>query len=133
MGAQNAIAPGKRMLSSMTPTIVVKDGKLRAIVGSPGGPTIITTVAQIVLQLVDHHRPLADAVAAPRIHHQWLPDEIVHEPLPPATVEALKAKGHTLRERARIGVANCIEVDPKTGAYIAVADVARDGGRASAY
>ena len=133
MGAQNGIAPGKRMLSSMTPTIVVKDGKLRAIVGSPGGPTIITTVAQIVMQLIDHHRPLADAVAAPRVHHQWLPDEIAHEPLPAATVEALTAKGHTLRERSRIGVANCIEVDPKTGEYIAVADAKRDGGRASAY
>ena len=63
MGAQNAIQPGKRMLSSMTPTIVAKDGKLRAVVGSPGGPTIITTVAQIVLQLIDHQRPLVDAVA----------------------------------------------------------------------
>ena len=62
MGAQNAIQPGKRMLSSMTPTIVVKDGKLRAVVGSPGGPTIITTVAQIVMQLIDHQRPLVDAV-----------------------------------------------------------------------
>ena len=62
MGAQNAIQPGKRMLSSMTPTIVVKDGRLRAVVGSPGGPTIITTVAQIVMQLIDHQRPLVDAV-----------------------------------------------------------------------
>ena len=62
-----------------------------------------------------------------------MPDEIAHEPLPAATVEALTAKGHTLRERSRIGVANCIEVDPKTGEYIAVADAKRDGGRASAY
>ena len=76
-GEQNAIQPGKRMLSSMTPTIVVKDGKLRAVVGSPGGPTIITTVAQIVMQLIDHGRPLVDAVGAPRVHHQWMPDEIV--------------------------------------------------------
>ncbi|MEO5822771.1 MAG: gamma-glutamyltransferase [Vicinamibacteraceae bacterium] len=134
MGAQNAIQPGKRMLSSMTPTIVVKDGKLRAIVGSPGGPTIITTVAQIVMQLVDHGRPLVDAVAAGRVHHQWMPDEIVYEEsLPAATVEALKARGHAMRARTRIGVANCIEVDSKTGALVAVADVARDGGKASAY
>jgi gamma-glutamyltranspeptidase / glutathione hydrolase len=134
MGAQNAIQPGKRMLSSMTPTIVTKDGKLRAIVGSPGGPTIITTVAQIVMQLVDHRRPLVDAVAAPRVHHQWLPDEIAHEAaLPAATVAALKAKGHAMRARPRIGVANCIEVDPRTGEYVAVADVNRDGGRAAAY
>ena len=71
--------PGKRMLSSMTPTIVVKDGKLRAVVGSPGGPTIITTVAQIVMQLIDHGRPLDDAVGAARVHHQWMPDQITYE------------------------------------------------------
>jgi len=134
MGAQNAIQPGKRMLSSMTPTIVVKDGKLRAVVGSPGGPTIITTVAQIVMQIVDHQRPLVDAVGAPRVHHQWMPDEIVHEEaLAEATIASLKGRGHAVRARARIGVANCIEVDPKTGALIAVADVKRDGGKASAY
>ena len=98
MGAQNAIQPGKRMLSSMTPTIVAKDGKLRAVVGSPGGPTIITTVAQIVMQLIDHQRPLVDAVGAPRVHHQWMPDEIVYEEaLPAATVAALKARGHAMR------------------------------------
>jgi gamma-glutamyltranspeptidase/glutathione hydrolase len=134
MGAQNAIAPGKRMLSSMTPTIVVRDGTLRAIVGSPGGPTIITTVAQIVLQLIDHERPLVDAVGATRIHHQWLPDEIAcEEGLPEATMAALRVRGHSLKPRKTIGVANCIEVDPKTGAYIAVADVKRGGGQASAY
>jgi gamma-glutamyltranspeptidase / glutathione hydrolase len=133
MGAQNAIQPGKRMLSSMTPTIVVKDGRLRAVVGSPGGPTIITTVAQIVMQLIDHRRPLADAVAAARVHHQWMPDEIVHEALPAPAIAALKDKGHAMRARAHIGVANCIEVDPKTGALVAVADVTRDGGKASAY
>jgi gamma-glutamyltranspeptidase/glutathione hydrolase len=134
MGAQNAIQPGKRMLSSMTPTIVVKDGKLRAIVGSPGGPTIITTVAQIVLQLIDHGRPLVDAVGATRIHHQWLPDEIAYEEgLSETTIAALKAKGHAMRPRKTIGFANCIEVDPRTGTITAVADVKRDGGKASAY
>jgi gamma-glutamyltranspeptidase/glutathione hydrolase len=134
MGAQNAIAPGKRMLSFMTPTIVVKGGKLRAIVGSPGGPTIITTVAQIVMQLVDHKRPLVDAVSAKRIHHQWLPDEIAYEDgVPEAMLSALKAKGHAVKARARIGFANCIEVDPATGVYTAVADVGRKGGRAAAY
>jgi gamma-glutamyltranspeptidase/glutathione hydrolase len=134
MGAQNAIQPGKRMLSSMTPTIVVKDGKLRAVVGSPGGPTIITTVAQIVLQLIDHQRPLVDAVGGVRVHHQWLPDEITYEQaLPEATVSALKARGHAMRSRLRIGVAHCIEVDPKTGALVAVADAKRDGGKAAAY
>jgi gamma-glutamyltranspeptidase / glutathione hydrolase len=133
-GPQNGIQPGKRMLSSMSPTIIVKDGKLRAVVGSPGGPTIITTVAQIVLQVIDHQRSLEQAVDAVRIHHQWLPDQILHEAgLPPDTIAALTAMGHTLKERPRIGHANCIEVDPKTGALIAVADVKRDGGKASAY
>jgi gamma-glutamyltranspeptidase / glutathione hydrolase len=133
-GPQNAIQPGKRMLSSMSPTIIVKGGKLRAVVGSPGGPTITTTVAQIVMQLIDHDRSLKDAVAATRIHHQWLPDQIMHEAsLPAATVAALTAMGHKLQSRDRIGHANCIEVDPKTSAFIAVADVARDGGKASAY
>jgi gamma-glutamyltranspeptidase/glutathione hydrolase len=133
-GPQNAIAPGKRMLSSMTPTIITKDGKLRAVVGSPGGPTITTTVAQIVMQLVDHGRSLEQAVSSTRIHHQWLPDQIWHEEsLPKETSDALAAMGHKLQGRSRIGHANCIEVDPKSAAFVAVADVARDGGKASAY
>jgi gamma-glutamyltranspeptidase/glutathione hydrolase len=133
-GPQNAIEPGKRMLSSMTPTIIAKEGKLRAIVGSPGGPTITTTVAQIVMQLIDHDRSLEQAVAAPRVHHQWLPDQIWHEAsLPAPTVAALAALGHKLQSREHIGHANSIEVDPKSGAFIAVADTERDGGKASAY
>lgn len=133
-GPQNAIEPGKRMLSSMTPTIIIKDGKLRAVVGSPGGPTITTTVAQIVMQLIDHGRSLEQAVNATRIHHQWLPDQIWHEDsLPKETADALAAMGHKLASRSRIGHANCIEVDPGSGAFVAVADVERDGGRASAF
>jgi gamma-glutamyltranspeptidase / glutathione hydrolase len=133
-GPQNAIQPGKRMLSSMTPTIIVKDGKLRAVVGSPGGPTITTTVAQIVMQIIDHGRSLEQAVNATRVHHQWLPDQIWHEDtLPKETADALAAMGHKLASRSRIGHANCIEVDPASAALIAVADVARDGGKASAY
>jgi gamma-glutamyltranspeptidase/glutathione hydrolase len=133
-GPQNSIEPGKRMLSSMTPTIVVKDGKLRAVVGSPGGPTITTTVAQIVMQLIDHGRSLQQAVAATRVHHQWLPDQIWHEAsLPANTMSELQALGHKLASRDRIGHANCIEIDPKTSSLIAVADVQRDGGKASAY
>ena len=133
-GPQNGIEPGKRMLSSMTPTIIVKDGKLRAVVGSPGGPTITTTVAQIVMQLIDHNRSLQQAVAAPRVHHQWLPDQIWHESsLPATTVTELQALGHKLVGRDRIGHANCIEIDPKSSALTAVADVRRDGGKASAY
>lgn len=133
-GQQNAIAPGKRMLSSMSPTIISRGGALRAVVGSPGGPTIITTVAQIVMQLIDAGRPLEQAVASVRIHHQWLPDEILHEPaLPDETRRALQAMGHHLTSEESIGHANCIEVDPATGSLRAVADVARFGGKAAAY
>jgi gamma-glutamyltranspeptidase/glutathione hydrolase len=132
-GPQNAIAPGKRMLSSMTPTILVKDGKLRAVVGSPGGPTITTTVAQLIMQLVDHGRDLEAAIAAPRVHHQWLPDMIWHEPeLAAELVEALKLRGHALGSRGRIGHANCIEVTA-SGELHAIADVDRDGGAAAAF
>jgi gamma-glutamyltranspeptidase / glutathione hydrolase len=132
-GPQNSIAPRKRMLSSMTPTIVTKDGKLRAVVGSPGGPTISTTVAQIIMQLIDHKLTLSEAVASPRIHHQWLPDRIWHEPLDKGIIAAFEKLGHAHVERGSIGHANCIEIDPETGGVRAVADVIRDGGKAVAY
>lgn len=133
-GEQNRIEPGKRMLSSMSPTIVVKDHKLRAVVGTPGGSTISTTVTQLVRALVDYGATIDAAVKAPRVHHQWKPDRIVTEPtLDRAVVEQLKARGHQVTEWPSIGHANCIEVDPATGGYRAVADVARDGGKAVAY
>ncbi len=133
-GPQNSIEAKKRMLSSMTPTIVTKNGKLRAVVGSPGGPTITTTVAQIVMQLIDHKRSIAEAVAATRLHHQWLPDMIWYEEdLAPKHINALKQRGHEMKTRGRIGHANCIEVAEESGEIRAVADVTRDGGKASAY
>jgi gamma-glutamyltranspeptidase/glutathione hydrolase len=133
-GPQNAIAPKKRMVSSMTPTVVTRGGKLRAVCGSPGGPTISTTVAQVLLQLIDHGRSMDQAIAATRIHHQWLPDAIMHEEsLDKATAKALAARGHQLKSRGRIGHANCIEVDPASGMLRAVADSGRDGGDADAY
>lgn len=133
-GEQNRIEPGKRMLSSMTPTILVKDGKLRAVIGTPGGPTISTTVTQLVRAVIDYGATIDAAVRAPRVHHQWKPDVARIEPtLDRATVEGLKARGHEIAEWPSIGHANCIEVDPPTGGYRAVADVARDGGKAVAY
>lgn len=133
-GEPNKIEPGKRMLSSMTPTILLRDGELRAVVGSPGGPTITTTVAQIVRALVDYALPLEQAVESVRVHHQWLPDMIWTEDRIDAQLEqGLERLGHAIRKRPGIGHANCIEVDPKTRGFRAVADISRDGGRAVAY
>ena len=138
-GEANRIEPGKRMLSSMTPTIITKDGELRAIVGTPGGSTITTTVTQIVRALIDYGQTIDAAVKAPRLHHQWLPDRITAEPtVDPALLDGLRARGHEIMVLGQggwstIGHANCIEVDPKTRGFRAVADVARDGGKALAY
>ncbi|MBI2072495.1 MAG: gamma-glutamyltransferase, partial [Gemmatimonadetes bacterium] len=96
-GEANAIQPGKRMLSAMTPSIVVDpSGRLRMVLGSPGGPTIITSVTQVILNVLDHHLSLSDAVAVTRIHHQALPDLINYERggLLPAVVTSLKTMGH---------------------------------------
>ena len=95
-GEANAIAPGKRMLSSMTPTIVLEGGKPLLVTGSPGGSTIITTVLQVLVNFIDHGMALDAAVAAPRVHHQWQPNRVVFEEgaLSPATQRALEDKGH---------------------------------------
>lgn len=103
----NAIAPGKRMLSSMTPTIVRKDGRFFMTIGSPGGSTIITTVLQIYLNATLFGMNIRDAIDAPRVHHQWLPDNILHEAhaLSPDTIEILRTMGYSLKEAESIGVA----------------------------
>jgi gamma-glutamyltranspeptidase/glutathione hydrolase len=133
-GETNKIEPGKRMLSSMTPTILSKDGEVRAILGSPGGPTITTTVAQITRALVDYGAPLDKAVPALRAHHQWLPDELaVEEAIGADVVAELEKRGHKITKRPRMGHANCIEVDPETRGFRAVADTTRAGGKAAAY
>jgi gamma-glutamyltranspeptidase/glutathione hydrolase len=132
----NAIAPGKRMLSSMTPTILIENGQLRAVLGTPGGPTIINTVTQITKALVDYGQRLDAAVLAPRLHHQWQPDRAVVEPAFEAEIKAgLEARGHQVVHSpwGSFGHANCIEVDPATRGFRAVADVTRDGGEAVAY
>ncbi len=134
-GEPNKIEPGKRMLSSMTPTIVVKDGALRAVVGSPGGPTITTTVLQIIRAVVDYGLSMDEAVAAPRVHHQWQPDKIWAESgIGPELQAGLEALGHEVdTRRSSMGHANCIEVDPATNGFRAVADTVRDGGKAAAF
>ena len=91
----NAPGPNKRPLSSMTPTIVLKDGRPFLVTGSPGGSRIITAVLQVLLNVIDHRMTIAEAVQAPRVHHQWLPDQMMAEVgMPQATVEALEARGH---------------------------------------
>jgi gamma-glutamyltranspeptidase / glutathione hydrolase len=97
-GKANAIAPGKRPLSSMTPTIVLKEGKPVLVVGTPGGARIITTVLEIIINVIDYGMTLQEAVDAPRIHHQWLPDTIAGEPyaLSADTVKALQGMGYTI-------------------------------------
>jgi gamma-glutamyltranspeptidase/glutathione hydrolase len=113
----NLAAPGKRMLSSMTPTILARDGQFVLAVGSPGGRTIINTVLQVVLNFVDHGMNVQQAIDAPRIHHQWLPDQIRHEPfgLSPDTVKLLQGLGHRLVEGPSQGVAEGVAYDAATG------------------
>ena len=133
-GAANAIAPGKRMLSSMTPTIVVQDGKVRCVLGAPGGSRIITGVLQVLLNVVDFGMGIELAVRAPRVHHQWKPEHLSYEPLALSTDvrAALAAMGHTFaREPMWIARVHAIEVRPD-GERVAAADP-RGGGSAAAY
>ena len=113
-GAANAIAPGKRMLSSMTPAILAKSGKLVLVTGSPGGSTIITSVLQSILSVVDYGANAEEAVAAPRLHHQWLPDQLDVEAgaLTPAAEQTLKAKGFNPLPRNSWGRLDIIRVLP---------------------
>jgi len=103
--AANAIVPGKRMLSSMSPTVVTKDGEPFLITGSPGGSTIITTTLQVILNTIDHGMPIDDAVSLPRFHHQWQPNSIYYDAygLLPDTIKALKKKGHIGFVKSRFG------------------------------
>lgn len=129
-GEANAIQPGKRMLSAMTPTIMLNpQGRLALVVGAPGGPTIITAVYHVLSNVIDHGMSLADAVYAPRIHHQSLPDSIAWEPngLVPAERARLEAMGHALSGRpGYIALINAIRVTPR--GLEGVADPRTSGG-----
>jgi gamma-glutamyltranspeptidase/glutathione hydrolase len=131
----NLARPGQRMLSSMTPTILVRDGRLFAVVGSPGGRTIINTVLQVVLNIIDFRMDITDAVAAARIHHQWLPDQITIESdgVPLETIQALEAMGYRVRMGGEQGHANCIVIDTRTGLRIGAADPRQSDGAAIGY
>ena len=129
-GEANAVAGNKRMLSAMTPSIVLDTaGNLQMVVGTPGGPTIITSVAQVILNVLDQNMSLPDAVAAPRIHHQALPDKTYfeHGGLSDATVRSLEAMGHKMEERrGRSGIIAAIQ--RTAGGWVGVADPRYAGG-----
>jgi gamma-glutamyltranspeptidase/glutathione hydrolase len=131
-GDANAPGPGKRPLSSMTPTIVLRDGKPFLVTGSPGGSRIITAVLQVISNVIDLKLPLAEAVAAPRIHDQWSPDEVVVERgIKPDLVQGLEALGHTVREDVPRTSANSILVTPR--GPVGAADPRSRGALAAGY
>ncbi len=129
----NAIAPGHRPLSSMTPTILLRDGKLSFVTGSPGGPTIISAVLLTVINWMRLGMDAQTAINAPRFHHQWMPDRILMEQQFPASLEqGLNAMGHATKRRGHIGLVNAIGIDSKTGERLGAADP-RDEGSAVGY
>jgi gamma-glutamyltranspeptidase/glutathione hydrolase len=133
-GPANAIAPGKRPLSAMTPTIVLEDGKVRFVLGSPGGGRIITTVANIFLSAAEEGLNIQEAVDAPRFHHQYLPDILFMEPgFSDSTVEGLRALGYQLKIGGHWSDGECIEVDPATGDLEGGQDHRHHFGKAAGY
>jgi gamma-glutamyltranspeptidase / glutathione hydrolase len=114
-GTANAIAPGKRPLSSMSPTLVLRDGRVAMVLGSPGGSRIITITLEVLLNLIDYGMGPQEAVNATRLHHQWLPDVVFAEPfaLSADTAQALQTRGYTLAEQSPWGAAELIVI-PQT-------------------
>lgn len=124
----NAIQPGKRPVSSMTPVILLRDGKLSFLAGSPGGPRIISATLLAVLNWMRLGMDPQAAINAPRIHHQWMPDILyVEETLPESTVRDLEARGHTVKLRTWIGEVEAIAIDPATGDRLGAPDARREG------
>ena len=135
-GERNAVAPHKRPLSAMTPTFVLrKDGSLWFTVGSPGGPTIINTALCVIINVVDYEMDIQQALDFPRIHHQWLPDELIFEPygLSGDTQKALTALGHKLARPRYLGDAEGIMIEEKTGMRLGATDPRRSDGLAVGY
>ncbi len=129
----NAIAPGHRPVSSMTPTILLRDGKLSFVTGSPGGPTIISATLLSVINWMRLGMDAQAAINAPRFHHQWLPDQIsMEEDFPESTQKALEARGFAVKRRGHIGLVNAIGIDAKSGERLGAADP-RDKGSAVGY
>ena len=136
-GERNSVAPHKRPLSAMTPTFVLrKDGSFWFTVGSPGGPTIINTVLDVITNVIDYNMNIQQAIDAPRIHHQWLPDELVYEPygLSGDTQKALIARGHRLVDKPRyLGDCEGIMIEAKSGMRLGATDPRRSDGTAVGY
>jgi gamma-glutamyltranspeptidase/glutathione hydrolase len=133
-GEANAIQPGKRPLSAMTPTILTRDGKLFMVVGSPGGPRIITAVLQVILNVVDFGMNIQDAVDFPRFHHQWIPDQISMEfGFSPDTVALLKARGHKVDQFSPGRVMSSVEAIVNDGGWLQGAYDGRRPGKAAGY
>jgi len=136
-GERNSVAPHKRPLSAMTPTFVLrKDGAFWFTVGSPGGPTIINTVLDVITNVIDYNMNIQQAIDAPRIHHQWLPDELVYEPfgLSGDTQKALIARGHRLVDKPRyLGDCEGIMIEEKSGMRLGATDPRRSDGMAVGY
>ncbi|HEX8136813.1 MAG TPA: gamma-glutamyltransferase [Pyrinomonadaceae bacterium] len=142
---RNSIAPGKRPLSAMTPTFVLgKEGRLWFALGSPGGPRIINAVLQVIVNVIDFEMNIQQAVDAPRIHHQWLPDETYYEPygLSTDTLRVLEARGHRLMLRpeykgptrqAFMGDTEAVMIEEKTGARLGASDARRSDGLPAGY
>ena len=123
-GEANKVEPNKRMLSSMSPTIVKDKGKNFLVTGSPGGSRIITTTLQVIMNVIDHGLNIQSAVAAPRIHHQWLPDELrIEEGISPDTIKLLQEKGHEVKQQEAMGAIQSIMV--KDGVMYGGADPRR--------
>jgi gamma-glutamyltranspeptidase/glutathione hydrolase len=133
-GNANAIAPGKRPLSSMTPTIVERDDKPVLVLGSPGGPRIITSVLEALTNIVDFDLSPAEAVAAPRFHQQFLPDVLYYERggFPPETLAALAERGYSVKEQAPWGAVELIAVGPDD-ILLGISDPRRPAGAAIGY
>lgn len=125
----NAVAPGKRPLSSMAPTIVLEDGRIRMVTGSPGGPRIISTTLLTILNVFDYGMDVSEAVAAPRFHHQWVPDELqVERAIPADVLDGLRRRGHRVVVSDRNwSSAQAIVIDPKTGWHLGGSDPRSDG------
>ena len=133
-GEANSIAPGKRPLSTMTPTIVVKDGKAWLVLGTPGGSTIVTTVANVLIGVVDFGLDIQQAVNSGRFHHQWMPDRLMLERdrFSPDTINLLKSRGHQVAFGLG-GDAECIQVDLATGERLGASDARNENGKAVGY